>query len=186
MRAWLALCLMAALGALLAWWGADPHSLDWQPTQLAAQPWRLLTAAWVHGHPLHLAANLAALGLLALAGWRVPVTTRDALALALAWPLTHALLLMVPSLAHYGGLSGWLHAAVAIVALRLVALGQRMGWLWLAALALKLALESPWGEAARTLPGWPMPVVPAAHALGALAGALAWFGVCAVRSRLHV
>lgn len=180
MSRWLALCGLAAMGTLAALALPDAQ-LNWQAQRWVTEPWRLVTAAFVHGPGWHRAANLGALALLAWAGWRLNLPARDALAWALAWPLAHALLALLPGLAHYGGLSGWLHAGVAIVALRLIADGQRLGWLWLAALALKLLLEAPWGPVVRTIPGWPMPVVPAAHALGALAGVLAWAGVSAER-----
>lgn len=184
MRAWLAVCLLAAIGSLVA--ALLPTAwLEWAPALLWRQPWRLVSSAWVHWHALHLLANLAALALLAVAGWRVPTTDRDALAWLLAWPLTHVLLALLapPVLLHYGGLSGLLHAAVVVVGLRLIADARRLGWIWLGLLAVKLLLEQPW------LPLLPhdlllgLAVVPAAHLAGALAGLLAWTGVTAVQHR---
>ena len=144
------------------------------------EPWRLWSAVWVHYGPLHLGTNLSALALLALAGWRLPAQRSDALALLLAWPLTQALLLAAPGLAHVGGLSGLLHAGVVIVALRLLAGGRHAGWLWLAALALKLGWESPGWGGVQIQAGWPFAVAPAAHLAGAAAGLMAWAGVYAV------
>lgn len=185
MKLWLAVCLLAAGGALVGWL-VPVVWLEWQPTLLGQQPWRLVSAAWVHWSGLHLLANLAVLALLAAAGWRVPMQRADALALLLAWPATHALLaVLAPAgLLHYGGLSGVLHAAVVLVGLRLIANGQRLGWVWLGLLAAKLLIEQPWRPLLPNDPLLGLYVVPAAHLAGALAGLLAWAGVFAVRQQL--
>lgn len=185
---WLAVCAVLAGGSLLAWW-LPAALLDWQPGRALAEPWRLVTAAWVHWSELHLAANLAGAIVVAALGWAARLPARAALALVLAWPLTQAGLWMQPALAHYGGASGVLHAAVAVAAgwllagegrahaepgrhapaarrARLVGAGIAAG------LAVKVLLEEPWlgpTAAART---WDIAVAPAAHASGALAGAL--------------
>jgi hypothetical protein len=57
----------------------------------------------------------------AMLGVAARLPARAAVALALAWPLTHAGLWIQPALAHYGGASGVLHAAVAIAACWLIA-----------------------------------------------------------------
>ncbi|MCA0177482.1 MAG: rhombosortase [Proteobacteria bacterium] len=184
MRAWLAVCLLAGAGSLAAW-SLPPVWLDWQPALLWPQPWRLVSAAWVHWNALHLLTNLAALVLLAVAGWRVPMQGRDAMAWLLAWPLTHLLLALLapPGLLHYGGLSGLLHGAVVLIGLRLVANGQRMGWIWLGLLAVKLLIEQPWHPLLPDDLLLGLAVVPAAHLAGALAGLLALTGVTAVQPR---
>jgi rhomboid family GlyGly-CTERM serine protease len=174
---WLLLCavwLAGSLGLALAGRQLAPW-LDWQPAAWATQPWRLWTAAFVHWSPLHLAMNLAAAALLAWLGWRARATPADALAWALAWPCTHLGLLLQPALRHYGGLSGLLHAGVAILALRLLVQAgagrpRWVGALLLAGLATKLLLEAPWQLALRPLPEAGFAVAPLAHATGALAG----------------
>lgn len=184
MRAWLAVCLVASIGSLATWF-LPPIWLDWQPALLWRQPWRLVSAAWVHWSALHGLTNLAALALLAVAGWRVPMRGRDALAWVLAWPLTHVLLapLAPPALLHYGGLSGLLHAAVVLIGLRLIASGRRMGWVWLGLLVVKLLIEQPWHPQLPNDLLLGLAVAPAAHLAGALAGILAWTGVTAVQHR---
>jgi rhomboid family GlyGly-CTERM serine protease len=172
---WWALCGAAAGGALLAQ-GVDPAMLRWQPELAFSQPWRCISAAWVHLSPLHLAANLLGTALLATLGTVAGCGRRAAAAWALAWPLTHLALLLQPSLPSYGGLSGWLHAGVAVAAWQLLrgARGQRqlIGAALLAGLLAKVLLEAPWLGALRQVAGWDIAIAPLAHASGAAAGLL--------------
>lgn len=173
-RAWLALCALAAIGAG-AGWLLPAAGLDWQPSLAAGEPWRLWTAAFVHWSPLHLGANLAGCAVLAGFGMAAVVPQRAALAWLLAWPLTHAALLAQPALAHYGGLSGVLHAGVAVVAVVLLARPGRaraIGAAVTAGLLAKLLLERPWAGPLSHPAGWDIAVAPLAHAAGAAAGAL--------------
>lgn len=176
-RAWLALCALAAIGAG-AGWLLPAAWLDWQPTLAWMQPWRWWTAAFVHWSPLHLAANLAGCAVLVAFGAAAQLPRRAAAAWALAWPLTHAALLAQPALAHYGGLSGVLHAGVAVAALSLLAGPGRsrrqraVGGAVLAGLVLKLLLERPWAGPLQQPAGWDIAVAPMAHAGGVAAGVL--------------
>jgi len=184
--------------------GAPASSvLDWQPGLNLAEPWRLWTAAAVHWSLPHLLLNLLATVLVGALGRTARVPGAAALAWALAWPLTHALLgpasavaaasgtpgaapaasaaaLLAPAsaapLAHYGGLSGVLHAGVAVLALEL-ALGpgrdrrdRVVGGLLGAGLLAKVLLESPWNLALRPDPLLGIAVAPVAHACGLVAG----------------
>jgi rhomboid family GlyGly-CTERM serine protease len=181
--AWLGLAALLGAGAL-AGWGVPAPWLDWQPERAASEPWRALTAAFVHWSPLHLGANLLATATVAVFGHLARLPLRITLAWAAAWPLTHFGLLLRPELAHYGGLSGVLHAGVAASTLALVVLErgrrQAIGAAVLAGLGVKLLLEAPWGPALRTGGGWDIATAPIAHATGAVAGwlcagvALAW------------
>jgi rhomboid family GlyGly-CTERM serine protease len=175
--AWAALALAAALGALVVPSAAGSiDAIDWQRGLLRPEPWRLITAAFVHHGPIHLAANLAGCAVVGAFGAVARVPPVGALAWLAAWPATHALLAFVPGLDRYGGLSGVLHAGVAVAAVWLIAndRGRRrwVGTAVAAGLAVKVLLEAPWGPAARFDPAWDMAVVPAAHAFGALAGAI--------------
>jgi rhomboid family GlyGly-CTERM serine protease len=180
-RAWLALAAIAAAGSLLAWW-LPAAALDWQPARAGSEPWRWLTAAFVHWSPLHLAANLAGAAVLAAFGWAAALPARAALAWALAWPLTHGALLLQPALAHYGGLSGVLHAGVAVGATVLVldrtGRTRRIGAAVAAGLLLKIVFERPWAGPLSHPPGWDIAIAPLAHAGGAAAGLLC---ACVVR-----
>ena len=181
-RAWLLLAGLAALGALALRATTGPagaalaQALDWQPTRLATEPWRAVTAAWVHLSPLHLGANLLGTALVAALGVVAGCGRRAALAWALAWPLTQLGLLAQPQLLHYGGLSGVLHAAVVVAALQLVLcdIGPRraIGAALLVGVAAKLLLEAPWAGPLRQVAGWDIAIAPLAHASGACAGAL--------------
>lgn len=170
---WAGLCAAAAAGALLAH-GVDPAPLRWQPELAFSQPWRLVTAAWVHLSTLHLAANLAGAAVVAALGHAAGCDRRAATAWALAWPLTQLGLLAQPALAAYGGLSGVLHAGVAVAAWQLLRGGRgarrRIGAVIAAGLLLKIGLEAPWQGPLRQVPGWDIAIAPAAHASGALAG----------------
>lgn len=171
--AWVVLAALLALGALLAWWAPAP-SLDWQPGAVAREPWRAFSAAFVHWSALHLGANLLGSGLVAALGRTAGLPARAALAWAVAWPLTHLALLAQPALAHYGGLSGVLHAGVAVAGWWLL-LRQRgrpraIGAALVAGLAIKVALEDPFGAPLVHAAGWDIAIAPLAHAAGALAG----------------
>jgi hypothetical protein len=206
---WLAL---AAVLAAMAWMLANVfnathgsntsawHSLDLQPRLGMAQPWRLLSAAWVHWGTEHLTANVLGAVALAWLGWAARMSRGAALAWLLAWPLTHVLLLGLGGLGatalasiglshnvadaltstptHYGGLSGVLHAGVSIVGIWLV-LTNHDAKRWAGAALCFAAVGKVAWEAtrpARTLgslaDATPVTSVTAAHAAGLLAGAL--------------
>ena len=182
--AWLLVSAVLGLGSVLTWW-LPAAWLDWQPDRFAVEPWRAWSAAWVHWSPLHLGANIAGLGVVAALGSVAVLPRPAALAWACAWPMTQAALLWRPELAHYGGLSGVLHAGVAVAALWLLAAPvpdatmrrtrRRIGGAIAVGLLAKLLLERPWGPALHHPADWDIAIAPLAHATGALAG-----GVCAL------
>jgi rhomboid family GlyGly-CTERM serine protease len=172
-RAWWCLAAVLAAGSLLAAW-LDVRQLDWQPELALSQPWRCWTAAWVHWSEGHRWANIAGAALVALLGLRAPCDRLDSLAWFVAWPLTHLGLLLQPGLAHYGGLSGVLHAGVVVAAVALL-LRERGARQWLGAamllgVALKVALEQPWHGALQRVAGWDIAIAPGAHLSGTLMG----------------
>ena len=170
--------LCAALAALsLLVWLPPREALDWQPALIATQPWRTLTAAFVHWTPIHLAANLAGCAVIALLGWRAGLGRRETIAGLIALPLTQLGLLLRPALQHYAGLSGELHALVAIAALTLLMRRNRdhlIGAAIAVGLIAKLLLEHPLGPVLRETAAFDFPVAPFAHLSGAVAGTLAW------------
>jgi rhomboid family GlyGly-CTERM serine protease len=169
------MALTAVLGSasLIVWW-LPAALLDWQAALAPRQPWRAWTGAFVHWSEMHLGANLAGTAVVAALGWVARLPTRAALAWALAWPLTQAALLVQPGLAHFGGLSGVLHAGVAVAALWLAVKGRgrqrAIGAALLLGLMAKVLLEEPWGPPLRHGGGWDIATAPLAHATGALAG----------------
>ena len=185
---WPTLCAALALTAVLAQL-PPPQVLDWQPTLATSEPWRALTAAFVHWTPLHLAANLAGCAALALLGARAGLHTRESIAGLIALPLTQLGLLLRPDLQHYGGLSGELHALAAIAALTLLTRqgsgpNRPIGAAIALGLVAKIALEHPLGPALRPTAGFDFPVAPFAHFSGALAGVVAWALTMACSSRM--
>jgi len=185
---------LAALSALLYGHDAlrDPAAawapgLEWRADHLGREPWRLLTAALVHHDLRHLGANVAGCAAVALFGWAGRLPWRATLAMALAWPLTHAALLWAPGLARYGGLSGLLHAAVAVAALHLL-LHERgrarlIGALVWGGLVAKVLAEAPWQGGVRTQPGWDFPIAVGAHAAGLVCGTVVMMGLAGLAGR---
>ena len=185
--AWLGLAGLLAAGSL-ALGGAEPSRWDWQPGLAWQEPWRDWTAALLHWSPQHLHMNLLGTVLMAALGWRAAMRPADTLAWALAWPLTQLGLLMQPALWHYAGLSGVLHAGVAIVACRLLstprpARSRRIGGLLALGMVAKLLLESPWRGATQAVPGLDFSLAPLAHVSGAVMGVLC-FVLCGALLRL--
>jgi len=170
--------LAGAAGVSAGW---PRGTLDWQPDRAWLEPWRWFTAAWVHLDREHLLANLAGACVVAAFGHAAGCGRRDALAWALAWPLTHGALLLVPAVQHAAGASGVLHAGVAVAAGTLLGgHGRRrtIGVLVLLGLLVKVLAEQPWVAPLRATAGWDFPVAVAVHASGVAAGlvaaAVAW------------
>jgi len=115
-------------GLLLAGTGlfatADATRWDWQPALALAEPWRWWTAAFVHWSRLHLVANLTGLLVVMALGWAARLPAVSAVAWFIAWPLTQLGLLLRPELTHFGGLSGVLHAGVAVAGWRKFTTGR--------------------------------------------------------------
>ena len=184
--AWAALAAglaLAAVGVAVGDGWASAALIDWRPARAGREPWRAWSAAFVHFGSLHLLANLAGALVLGVLGWRARVRRWAVLAWFAAWPLTQFGLLLRPELAVYGGLSGVLHAGVAVVAVHLLRDGAErrarlVGGALLAGLAVKLLLEDPLGPVLREVPEAGLAVAPFAHLSGAAAGLL-----CAVLAR---
>lgn len=174
-RPWFWLTAVFMGGSVIGWWLPSAW-LDWQPDLATTEPWRAWTAAFVHWSPLHLTSNLLAAAVVGAYGFAAQLPRAQALAWLLAWPLTHAALLVKPDLAHYGGLSGVLHAGVAIVCLWLLVAargGRRaVGAAVALGLVIKLVSESPWGPALQRSDEFDIALAPIAHATGAIAGLL--------------
>ena len=162
----------AVMGSVAAW---APH-LEWRAAKAWNEPWRAFSAALVHRDLQHLVANVAGCVVVGWFGWAARLPVRAAWAACAAWPLTQGLLLWAPGVTNYGGLSGVLHAAVAVASVMLVARGhgreRAVGAAVWTGLLMKVWLEAPWAGAVQTLPGWDFPVAVAAHATGLVSGTL--------------
>lgn len=168
---WAALCLLLAAGSVAAWRLGSPLPWEWWRADWghAASWW---TAAFVHRSAAHGLANLLALGALAVLGQALRLPRALTLAWALAWPLSTLGLLLFPQISHYAGLSGVLHAAVAVLVVHCAMARALRGWAVLlgAGLGLKLMAEAAWRQPLVFEPEWGFAVATAAHLTGALAG----------------
>lgn len=166
-----------AAGAVLGF-AVPVEGLQWQAGSF--QIWRWWTAPFAHLSTAHLWANLAGCAVVGAFGAAARLDRRWTLAWAVAWPMTHAGLAVLPGLQAYAGLSAVLHAGVAVAALALTATAQgrsqAIGAAVLIGTLVKVALERPWEAAVQTVPGWDFPVAVGAHAMGVACG-LACAGV---------
>lgn len=173
--AWLGVALLLGAFALIGWPMAR-DALDWQPGLAFSEPWRAFTAVGVHYSGQHLGVNLIGLAVTAAFGVVARAPVLLAFAWLAAWPATHFGLLLKPTLLHYGGLSGVLHAGVSVIVTFLLVTGTRAQRGVAAAvavgLAAKLLNEAPWGPPLRFSAGWDITIAPLAHTTGAIAGAL--------------
>jgi rhomboid family GlyGly-CTERM serine protease len=186
--AWPLLTALLAGGALLA--GLVPAApIDWQPGLAGSQPWRCWSAAFVHWSALHRAANLAGCAMVGALGVVAGGGIRATLAWALAWPLTQVGLLIEPGLLHYGGLSGVLHAGVAVTAtdlcLRERGIRRVIAGALLVGLAAKVVSEAPWQGPLRLVDGWDIAIAPLAHATGAVCGVLCALALAGLMPARH-
>jgi rhomboid family GlyGly-CTERM serine protease len=174
---WCALALLLLLGSVLSLALDASGALEWRPSLVTLQPWRWWTAAFVHYSTMHVVGNFTGLALTAAFGWVSRVPPRTAVAWLAAWPLTHlAFLWMAPGLMHYGGLSGVVHAGVAIVIAHMLITGTRgqrfvVGCV-LVGLIAKIITETPWRAPVQHLEGWDIGIAPIAHVTGVLSGTL--------------
>jgi rhomboid family GlyGly-CTERM serine protease len=171
-QAWLLASTLLAATSLLIFALGTPER--WA---LAAgpEPWRTVTGGVAHWNVLHLVGNLAGLAVIGWLGRRAELPAWATGAWLLAGPMSHALLWMHPQLPPYAGLSGWLHAGVAVAVLALIQRpGQerRIGAAIGLGLLVKLLLEQPWGPLLRPGDWWGGATLPLAHLSGAAAGLL--------------
>ncbi len=190
-RAWLLVAMALAIGSLVAWVQPAPvqAALEWRPGFVASEPWRAVSAAWLHWSPQHLIANLAGCAVVGLLGVAARLGPRDAVAWLLAWPLTQVGLLIEPSLERFGGASGVLHAGVAVAAIGMMRMrashGRErvIGLLIGLGLIAKVAAERPLtGPPLRHWDGWNIAIAPLSHFTGLIAGAAAAL-LCALAAR---
>nr|WP_297523833.1 rhomboid family intramembrane serine protease [uncultured Roseateles sp.] len=191
-RTWLLVAMALAVGSLVAWIQAPQvqAAMAWRPGLAGHEPWRAVSAAWLHWSPQHLIANLAGCAVVGLLGVAARLTARDAAAWLLAWPLTQFGLLIEPTLERFGGASGVLHAGVAVAAIgmmrRRASHGRErvIGLLIGLGLIVKVAAERPLAmPALRHWDGWNIAIAPLAHLTGLLAG-VATALLCALAVRV--
>jgi rhomboid family GlyGly-CTERM serine protease len=186
--AWSGLCAALAIACIAVWllpvdWQI---ALRWRADGWFAAPWTLWTASLTHLSDLHLLANLVALPCFAIIGQHLGANRSDALALLLAWPITHLALLLWPQIAFYAGFSGVNHALAGVLIARAAIdfIVDRnfsiIAFLLASVLLAKLVWEAPWAQPLRMDTSWGFTVVQAAHLSGFFSGmlcsALVYFG----------
>lgn len=188
---WLALCALHGTASMLVWWMGEPLAsvTIWRDQGWMNRPWTWWTSAWVHMNTPHLISNQLAVGALAAMAWVLRPDQWAALAWSLAWPLVALALPWWPQVGYYAGLSGLIHAAVAVVAVDLltqpdsVPKARRWGGLLAAGLVVKLVFEQGWHWPVVWSEGLGISVVQAAHLVGAVAGAAVMLALVGWRRR---
>lgn len=131
----------------------------------------LWSAAWAHLSARHLQLNVLAAAGLGLAGMVARMGRADAGAWLLAWPLTHALMLLEPRLDWYAGASGVMHAGLAVLGMALLRRGHALlAGATLLALCGKVGRDVLAGYPLAQLSGSDIPVATLSHLTGTLAG----------------
>lgn len=142
----------------------------------AGQLWRLWSGHLVHINGAHLAMNLVGAAILVAWSWRLRLLGPMLAFFALAAPVL-GLLLLATGATWYAGLSGLLHGAFVVLAMRMP---WRYAAIGLLAILAKLAWQQWWGGHQALGDG--TPILLASHWLGAMLG-LVFGAVLAVNSR---
>lgn len=173
-RAGLILLAVAVL-ALAAGGDAARAALRYDRAGLAGgEWWRLAGAHLVHLGWRHAVLDLAGLAAIAwLLGGLLGPGRWLLVGLASAAAVDAGLWWWAPGIDWYVGLSGVLHGAIAAAGVALIRERASGGWLLLAVVILKLAVEQWLGPLWLTAEAAGGPVVVDAHLFGALGGALA-------------
>lgn len=141
---------------------------------LRGEAWRLLSGHLVHAGPLHLAWNLAGLVIVWIA-FGPRLSGRGWLLASLASGVGAGLgvLVLEPRVGAMAGLSGLLHGLMAAGAVAAVRSGERLGWLFLAVLAAKIAWEQTVGPNPATQAALGGAIAVGSHLYGTASGLLA-------------
>lgn len=179
MRVSLGVGLSLVVLAVLALQFLSPGEwLEYRRALAFSEPWRLLTAHFVHLSFLHALLNGVALMLLGrLFGERLRPAGFWTILFGAPVAISLAFWLVLPGLHWYRGLSDVLHSIYfAGCVVWIAATTGRARWLPIAALllgTLKVLVEQPWDSSFPVHPLLRVAVVPQAHLIGAIVGAAA-------------
>ena len=159
-----------------------PEALEFQRQSiLSGQLWRLWTGHWVHANTAHFLLNISVALLLYFAFFRT-MKMLELLATGIVFSalISGALLLFMPELDWYNGLSGLLHAWVVYASIRRIQAGEVLYWLGPVLVWAKVLFEasSLGGWSGRVLDG--VNIITEAHLIGALVGTLAGIAMLAL------
>ncbi|MCJ0763894.1 rhombosortase [Variovorax terrae] len=167
---WALVAGMLAVMLALQWCGPPAYALlRYERGLVHAEPWRIVSAHWVHLGAWHCALNMG--GLLAWAVWLGQGSwRRHAAVIAALCAVTGAGLFAFPGISNYAGFSGVLYGLFAYSFAHRVRAGRRIFLLGLLALAARMAwqLAGPPSLEEEALIGGT--IVAQAHLIGALAG----------------
>lgn len=140
---------------------------------LSGQLWRIWTGHFVHSNMPHLWLNIAA-ALLIYFGFFTQIKWAELLACGFVFPalISATLLGIYPELDWYNGLSGLLHALVAYFSISLIMAGNRVYWLGLGIVWLKVLAEATAGDPGATDLFGHMTIISEAHLTGAAIGTI--------------
>jgi rhomboid family GlyGly-CTERM serine protease len=163
-------------------------ALEYRRAVAFTEPWRLLTAHFVHLSFLHALLNGVALLLLGrLFGDRLKPGEFWSILLGAPVAISLAFWLVLPELHWYRGLSDVLHAVYfAGSVVWISSTSGRARWLPIAALLVglgKVLIEQPWDSSFPVHPMLRVAVVPQAHLIGAIVGTAAGLAFRWRRSR---
>jgi rhomboid family GlyGly-CTERM serine protease len=140
---------------------------------LSGQLWRVWTGHLVHTNLPHFLLNLSVALIIYFTFFSSLKPARVlASALVLAPLISATLLWFYPQVAWYNGLSGLLHALLAFFSLRLVLEGDRVFWVGLCLVWLKVLAEAAGMYPAPGIQHGVMRVLTEAHLAGALVGTI--------------
>ena len=162
--------------------------LEYRRAVAFSEPWRLLTAHFVHLSFLHALLNGVALLLLGrLFGDRLRPAEFWTILLAAPVVISLAFWIVLPDLHWYRGLSDVLHSIYfAGCVLWIATTSGRARWLPIAAIivgTVKVLIEQPWDASFPVHPVLQVAVVPQAHLIGAIVGTAAGLAIRVRRRR---
>ncbi|NHN39058.1 rhombosortase [Pseudomaricurvus alcaniphilus] len=166
--------IVTATGAAMVVAQYFPQLLQYNRSAiLAGEYWRLISAHFTHADGNHLLLNLVGLALVAYLSPHSVTTTRWLVAvLVCGLAISLGLLLWLPELQWYLGMSGVLHGLLAMALILRLYRGQIYCAAGLGLLALKLLLEQRVAVSSYAHPLIELPVITEAHLIGALGGFL--------------
>jgi rhomboid family GlyGly-CTERM serine protease len=143
-------CLILALMIALHFYPIPLSSVDYNYDQLFAEPWRLLSAHFVHLHFTHMLSNALMFALISFL-FRAYIAGRVLLNVVLFSAVFAALVpWLVGQQTSFVGLSGVLHGILAFAAVIMLQRGNRWGIAVLVGLGIKVLLDlvldrnAPW------------------------------------------